>query len=64
VCRVLGYNNGFFCARSESNEDGGLLICAVKKDVNFKNKIESYGGEGVQTKTIIKICEVAKIGTL
>jgi hypothetical protein len=42
----------------------GLIDLRSEKDVNFKNKIESSGDEGVQTKTVIKTCEVTKIGTL
>lgn len=40
-----------FCARSERNKKVVLLICTVKKYLNFKNKIESPEG---QTKTAIK----------
>jgi hypothetical protein len=41
-----GLQQRLFCARSESDEDGGLVDLRSEKDVNFKNKIESYGDEG------------------
>jgi hypothetical protein len=46
VCHTLGYNNGFFAQDPRATKMGGLVDLRSEKDVNFKNKIESYGDEG------------------